>query len=442
MYKFSVRNIPIYYIISVNILYFGYYYLSQDHLFEGYYYINAFNYFSANVYGIVLLAFCRNLDFRKEYLYFLYFTGLVLAVKFIFLSVNNSYFAYSPGDSWDYHLLATNMAELSFEGSMNLLNSTYTPDDWGFPFVMYLLYSIVASPFVLTIFNIICVLLTFRMVRYMGRQFMSNEASDVAALIIGCSQYMIFFSATGLKEVLMVTIIIASFYYYFKYLRSQNNWFLFISIAIAVVLIFFRIPLVLFILIAIVFNQIRNSDAKFKNAALIVFVCFASAALWLVSDLIYRYIRLAQNVGELKASGFSYSSGFTYVVALISGFLGPLPTLVPIEENVNNAFYAGSLFLKVLISPFFLIGIYKIAKNKNKYLIPLLVFCICEIFSLTYILESFEFRKSLPHIPFVIMIAVYVIETLRVNRFSKAMIKYGSLAAMILLVLFWNLLRL
>ena len=131
-------------------------------------------------------------------------------------------------------------------------------------------------------------------------------------------------------------------------------------------------------------------------------------------------------------------------VSLVSGVFGPFPTIIPFPGKENASIFAGSLVLKVFISAYFVVGAYFAFKARSAIAIGLSVYCFLEIGALTYLMETNEFRKGFPHIPFFLLLAVYGFESL-----EKSGAKYNNLKKYILTgnfgfavaIVAWNTLR-
>jgi hypothetical protein len=137
------------------------------------------------------------------------------------------------------------------------------------------------------------------------------------------------------------------------------------------------------------------------------------------------------------------SVGFTYVTHIISGLLGPIPQFYP-KAIIENNFFASGLLLRLLLSAYTLLAMYKILTQKIKILYPVVLFCIIELFSLVFMFEALELRKAMPHTVFNYFLAFWYLynaeETKLFNKpnwlFHKGYIMTAAIT--FLLVVFWN----
>ena len=160
-------------------------------------------------------------------------------------------------------------------------------------------------------------------------------------------------------------------------------------------------------------------------------------------ELLVRYFIPFDIVKDLIELGTGTSGSFPIITAIFSGLLGPLPTLLPLRGYENMSVFSSGLIIKVFLSSYFVLGSFLIFIKRNKLLLPIVIFSLLEILSLSYLLETFELRKSLPHFPFVIMIALYTFESIQQKRYNRLILNTMRLSNLILVlvVFFWNYLR-
>lgn len=70
----------------------------------------------------------------------------------------------------------------------------------------------------------------------------------------------------------------------------------------------------------------------------------------------------------------------------------------------------------------FWFGVYYIIKYKLRILYPIVAFIIFEMISLVLILNGLEFRKSIPHIPLIYIIAFWFM-----NYYDNRSIRYNKI---------------
>ena len=278
---------------------------------------------------------------------------------------------------------------------------------------------------------------------------LTQRLAFTGALVYGISSYSIFYQASGLKETLMVFFIISSFYYYTKYIKTDKSLYLIFSILSGFMLMFFRVVIVAIILLSYFISEIirRRNNIQIIIPIFIfslILVTFLSNYL----DFISKLIHAADFILYYKSFESSYISTntgvFSYTTALMSGIIGPLPTLLPFNGKESLSIYSSGLILKVFLSSYFLFSLKFAWKEKNHIILPIIIFCLIEIMGLSYLLESFELRKAMPHIGLFLLASVYSYEQIHNRYKSHKLIKaliliFNSVFAV--LIILWNVLR-
>jgi hypothetical protein len=307
------------------------------------------------------------------------------------------------------------MAADSFSNGLDFLTQELGIDNYGFPIYVSLLYRVFDTPLIVNLANAFLNTFTTYFNYKIGRHFLSKQNACIAALIFGLATYSIYYQASGLKETLMIFLIIGSFHFYYKYLSSQKIIYFIYALIWCLTIFFFRVPLVFFLLLAFLYTEASRmkffaklAKLKFNYKTLIfitVIITIGATLLYTKFKLLSRYFSLIILAGEIREATFSQGAIFVYVTSFLAGILGPFPTIIPHAHNMNLSVLSGSLIVKVFLSIYFIFGVY--VGFKNKFIMPIALFSLMEIGALSYVMESFEFRKCYPHIPFVILVSIY-----------------------------------
>lgn len=372
-----------------------------------------------------------------------YSTVLVISNNYVFNELGHSYFALTAVDSLLYDKLARAMVKLNLLQKINYLSYGYSIGDYGFPIYLSYVYTIIKSPLLENALNILINIFTVVCLFKIGNFFLQKKYAFLGSLIYGTSQYVIFFMSTGLKEPLMILFIILSIYFYLQYVKKNNLICLFISILFALILVFFRLPLMVFLIVAFGLSELTRNKFSFKKIFLVIVLFACSIAMYIFfKDALLRYVYKSGSRVVVHATS-TQSKHFAYVVGFISGLFGPFPTYLPLNGKENLSFYAASLTLKVFLSLPFLYASYYAIKLKNKYMKPLVLFSFFEIIGLIINANTFNFRVSLPHMGFVILLAMYTLSNRK--KYIKGGHKYLYLTYYVSFAGFlfmWNFLRL
>lgn len=371
----------------------------------------------------------------------------------LFYLDHGNFFAYSAVDSLQYNSIAINMASSSFLNSFSFIPQHWDIDDYGFPVFVSLLYRVINSPLLVNFINVIFNATTIFFMYKIGRSFLTKKYAQFASLVFGISTYSIFFQTSGLKETLMVFLITGSFYYYFKYTRSNRNIYLIVSLLWCMSVFFFRVPLVYFIFISILVAEFIRLDfvknlfqLKVNYKIFLVLLIIIPTTIILLYLKLYLLMKYTSNIiliSATKQSEFgNYNYLFVYLNSILASFLGPLPTVVACSKNLNLLVLSGSLILRVFLGFFFIIGICNAGKNRE--IAPLVVFCLLEMIILSIILHAFEVRKCYPHYPLMILISIYGLQCFQQNfdkyhLTRKLLMLYNP--SIFVLIIFWNYLR-
>ena len=135
---------------------------------------------------------------------------------------------------------------------------------------------------------------------------------------------------------------------------------------------------------------------------------------------------------------------FTYITNIVSQLIGPFPTIVPSGGKEALSFYAPGLLFRCFISIPFFLGINYAIKSKDKLIYPMILFIIFEMVSLIIVIEGLELRKSMPHLPFIYIIAFYYMDKydfkrLDVKKYFSSIALIFFLILILVMVLVWNM---
>lgn len=418
-------------------------------LFYSLYFFNKYELFIVNfslslLYYILLFLYYNYNNCNYNYILTLilitFFFQLisVTALTQIYINKFGRPFSFTASDSLSYDLISREYLHLTFYETVVKYFTELPIDDVGFPTFLSLIYRISANPllsrYVIIIFICLSTFIFYRVSLF----YLSKKYSLISSMAFSLSNYTTLYASNGLKEHLMILIFLISLYLFLVYININKNKYLFWSILLSSLLLFFRIPVVFFLLITIsitvLFKNKRNSILM-----LITFISIISSIYILYSYFTNEITRFTELTGEEtleKTSFFVNKSGlFTLLTAIISGLIGPFPTLIP-KPGKEDVFFIGSaLLFRNLLGLHIITTI--IVSIKNKFLIfyPIILYPLITIISLISISQVFEFRFHIVHFPLFIILGFYSMENKLVT--SKSFIMYYVFV--IVLIIYWNI---
>jgi hypothetical protein len=199
-------------------------------------------------------------------------------------------------------------------------------------------------------------------------------------------------------------------------------------------------PVVMVMIVTAIFIGFTLSKRKYFYTYVVI-LAFIAGFIFLGSDIWAIKNSVSTSSDTVALSQNLTPNLFNYSNAILASLAGPLPTYLPIIEREQQAFYATGLGFRMFLTTFFILGILKIRKERDIFLLAIGVFTLIEMASLAIILESFELRFSAPHYPFVYIIAYYYLykhhSNLGVQR-NKNVILLSTVGISLLIVV-WNL---
>jgi hypothetical protein len=372
----------------------------------------------------------------------------IVTYNIISYEYNQNYFVFSEIDAVRYHIESFQMSSRSIINGINIFLSRYTYEDLGVVLVISMLYKIYASNLIVNLLYFALSLLSSVGLFNIGKQLMPGKYAFLASLSFSISSYFLWFNTSGLKESIMIFLVIYSFMQYYRFLQYRKNSHLLFMALFLAPLMLFR-PAVLFLILgAVLMGSLMNHRRTKTNIfSIIILLMVLSIGSTYVSALYDKFFGggFAYMIYTKEVTGMVIRSlSFTYFVNIMAGLIGPLPTLSPTIKPVLS-FYAPGLIYKTLISIPFLFGVYQIFNRKIVSYYPIAAFVVLEILSLIFILEGLELRKSLIHFPFIYLIAFGYIgfntDTRRLNISSMKRFKNVlnlSFLGVFILMLFWN----
>lgn len=379
--------------------------------------------------------------------YSFFFVFSFNAISYYF---NGNYFVFNEIDAVFYHDTARRIVDLSILDGFKffLLRFGGTLEDFGAILVISTLYKIVVSNLTVNIFYMLIGVQTSLAIYRIGSNFMSRKYAFLSALTYSTSSFVLYYHATGLKETIMIFFIVFFYDQYYKFILNKRILNVLLMSFSLLSMFLFRPVIVVFIIgsiLATVLISKRKSKVTFTVIPLIFILGYF--AYDFMGELSSQFIgsdvdSMLKNKEEQGMVIINLP--FTIATNVLSTFFGPFPTLLP-GDKMHLSFYSVGLILRILISTSFWIGVYYVYREKVNKILPLIFFVIFEGFSLTFILEGLELRKTLPHLFSIYIVAFWFLDYFQ--NWSKFSVKSRkrifksitfSITLFFFLILIWN----
>lgn len=382
----------------------------QDHVRISVILINVLNmilFFLVLKYTLVELSDAQLKSSRLIALISTFSVIFLIAFKTLYFVETNSFFEFSARDSLEYHMIAMGIVEDSnlIRALINSINYDYQLDDLGAVFATVVAYIFYPSPIMFNVLNILAGLITANSVFRLSMYYMNRRHAFTCSLAFGISSFYVYFHSTGMKEVIFTMLVVLAFEKLLGYLMDGKGRNLVHALFYGGSIFFFRPVVMIMMLISLVLGILlsrgKNVAAYLLLASLLILIGIMGNDLYSIGSSISISKVVVAEKQNLTPNLFNYLSAF------LASIIGPLPSYVPIEGREQQAFYSLGLGLRMLLAAYSILGVFAILKKRDIFLIAIVCFTIIEMFALALILESFELRYSMPHLPFVYFIAFY-----------------------------------
>lgn len=385
------------------------------------YWLNSINLYNIlNMTTFLTYAYLLWIGVNKEDDYFtnrrLWFTVFIYSLVFVSLYLLLSYyysgdtFLFSYRDAKEYERLSFRMKDLGFIEAVDYISQKWNYDDWGAPMGMAFILKIVPSKYFLNfcyiLMNTVIALLTFDMGKMLK---MSKKYAYMAALAYSIASYSMFMIGTFLKEEIFVLLIVFSMWCLYKYKNSSKIEYLVCGAVSSFLIIFFRVPVALFIWLSYAALLLLGDGSHVKKglfALLGIGVAVLVVGLWQYSANRYA------NDGDFTSVGrYASTSLFQKLTGYVSILIGPFPTLHHISGTQLKSralIGAGELFKFVLFLPYWK-GLILCIRSKMTELYPLYVFTIVSILGLMVVLRV-DFRFAMISMPMFMLAAFWYMD--------------------------------
>ena len=362
----------------------------------------------------------------------------LILFKLYFLYSANSLFELSAKDSLEYDEKARFILEKGAIHGLKALFITTELADFGAIISVALAYYVYPSPIAFNLLNIILGVVTaLSMYNLLTRLLANNQIAFICALSYALSSFNVYLYSTGMKETVFVLMVTLFFEKMHKFNHENNLWELLQSVVFLFSLLLFRPAVFVLALISVPIGYIFARKISIKSLFLLLVLLFGAFANLIFFNDILESFTILTDPKVVEEKQILSATKFNYFAAFLSSVVGPFPTYHPLVNNEQQSFYSLGLAFRVLLTGFFVNGLYIGFKRKETIILTMGFFILGEMIILASILQSFELRLTSPHLAALYVIAFYGIflerDTARVKVINLVVLLISTM-----LMLFWN----
>lgn len=318
-------------------------------------------------------------------------------------------------------------------------------DDWGFPLIVWGVYSLFGKvgDIVLLLLNVFFITFGSKSLYKLSNFFISKDSSTLISLFWGLSPFAVCTAAGGLKENFFAFFVIRFFFNLISYKKGNKDRFLLIAIDLFGIFLF-RLSVGYAGILCLFFYFLLRSSAIRKNIKSLLVITIA------IGGLVFPVV-LNQIAGQRGLSAESVLASSSnkaenvggavgYAVNTAAALIGPFPTFASGDEEKINYItrYSFTLYLKLILSFFFFYALGVAVKKKSVMTYPLFFFVFVNMLMLIIAFFALNVRFHWPHIPLFFMLAAYGLEEYKKNVKTQGIL-VGYLLIGFMIVFLYNI---
>lgn len=361
----------------------------------------------------------------------------------IFYVFSGELFEFYGSDSRAYYRWSQETLNHQFLRGLDLFlqnNKNLTLDDLGQVSYLSIVFRISNSILFQRAVNLVVFILTFIFLYNFNRDYFTSKTSMIIVILALVNGISLYYASSGLKEMLFFLVILGSIYSYNKFEQSGRNIFIFYALFFLFSTLFFRIA-TFFMLMASLGVVLGLYGNKIIRYILLITLVYAGA---LVLSLYSPKLIMLFSSDNLESSIMQARLGSLYKpFIIISGIVGPFPSIQPNALNAASAFWAPTLVVKNLLGFRFTLGMLNLLKRGNPVLQAICIFILINLVALIFINQTLKVRYFIPFLPFYYMIALSTFEPRLLSVRVRRLIRFEPVyvIVVVLLIVGWNLLR-
>ena len=378
---------------------------------------------------------------------FIYHVAFAFLMRGVDVAVYGDPLGYSAADARFYMYCGEHYGNLPLSDLLSQLSlDGYMLDDFGYPIIVWLSYHLFGSAYglnaVIFLNGVVIASGSYYLYR-LSLYFLPLSYAKLVAIIWGMMPFAIFTSAAGLKENFFAFFVVVTFYAFYSFLKHRNVLYLFVCLLALSCTFLFRLAIGYFAILSLLSYYFVNSRFVRRHIKLcVVLILLASCVFFpvvtrsVLQQRGYEYEAQTEGVAERTAE----TGGLIAVVTnVVSGFVGPIPNIVASDAQKRTYItrYSYTPFLKIVISYFFLCGLYRIVKRRETCITPFFVFVVLNVVMMIFTFFSMHDRYHWPAIPLFLVIAAWgYVRTAESLHWRTALYKTYLLGVVLLILMF------
>lgn len=362
-------------------------------------------------------------DIRVSLLFAFFYQLIGTFLLYYYFSHSNMPLGIDLADAYFYDAIARESIKLDFYTSIENIIKTHDIGDVGFTQFTRLVYFIPGDPILnMKIMNVVLSLIScFLIYKISIRLGFGSYLSKLTTILYSFNPSIIYFSSSGLKEALFQFVVVTTVLYSYSFVKKPNFKNGVIAFILIVSTSFFRVIYPIFFLFGFSLYFYFTSEGKNRTLAkisLIFVIPIFSFVVWLfVGSTLQQWFSL--NLFELQAArlGRDSVSILDYILLAILGIVGPIPSFNYDLSGTSSVLLTLPHYIKVCLSLYLIIGIYKVIREKLVAFIPLISIFILNYLMLIISAATLDIRYIYPISSVIyILIGLGLSEGLRINR--------------------------
>lgn len=381
------------------------------------------------------------------FLIFVYHVLFAFLMRSIDIAVYNNPLGAFAVDSAFYQYCGEHYANYPISSLFQYLTyNAYSIDDFGYPIIMWIGYHLfgVYGLNAIIFFNGFVIALGSYYLYRLSLNFVGHTYAKLVALIWGTMPFAIYTSSVGLKENFFAFCVICVFYFFYQYVYQKEKASIAYCIIFLLSLFLFRLAAGYFAILSIISYYVLQQNfvrRHLKLYILITIVCLVPLFPIITSSVLEQRGYDYENVTDIKESKTEATGGVVASVTnVVAGFIGPIPNFIA-SDPVKCTYitrYSYTPFIKIVISFFFLYGLYFIVKRRQDLgIVPLFIFIILNMIMMIFTFYTLHDRYHWPAIPLFLIVSAWgYMKACEWGDRALRMYKFYVIGIMLLIVVF------
>lgn len=381
------------------------------------------------------------------FLIFVYHVLFAFLMRSIDVAVYNNPLGAYAVDSVFYQYCGEHYANYPIGSLFQYLTyNGFSIDDFGYPIIMWIGYHFFGGHGLNAIifFNGFVIALGSYYLYRLSLNFVGHAYAKLVALLWGIMPFAIYTSSAGLKENFFAFCVICVFYFFYQYVYQKKKASIVYCIIFLLSLFLFRLAAGYFAILSIISYYVLQPNfvrRHLKSFIFIVLVCIVPLFPIITSSVLKQRGYDYESISASKDTKTEATGGVVASVTnVVAGFIGPIPNFIA-NDPVKHTYitrYSYTPFIKIIISFFFLYGLYFIVKKRQDLgIVPLFIFIILNMIMMIFTFYTLHDRYHWPAIPLFLIVSAWgYTKACEWGGRTLRMYKFYVIGVMLLIVVF------